>query len=73
MTLKDRLRLVAQDPRKSPELQQLLSDAVEEIERLEKDAANWNKWAPWMRSIRRKPFNLARGLDSLAQQDKKED
>lgn len=38
MNIKDRLRLVAQDPRKSQELQQLLLDAAGEIERLEASA-----------------------------------
>jgi len=35
MNIKDRLRLIAQSPRKSPELQQLFLDAAGEIERLE--------------------------------------
>jgi len=33
--IKERLRLVAQDPRKAPELQELMNDAAAEIERLE--------------------------------------
>lgn len=34
-----------------------------------RDAALWRKWAPWMKNLRRKPFDLAVALDriSLAQ------
>lgn len=39
MTLTELLTISAQDPRKSPELQQLLLDAAGEIERLGKELA----------------------------------
>ena len=33
---------------------------------LEKDAALWRKWAPYLSKISRKPFNLTRDLDEWA-------
>lgn len=38
---------------------------AEQIEALRADAERWQKWLPWMRSINRKPYGLAREIDAI--------
>jgi hypothetical protein len=78
--IKERLRLVAQDPRKSPELQQLLLDAAGEIGRLEKDAQRYrflrDHKAYWFNDgLDRWSITFVHGATfeaAIAQQDKRE-
>lgn len=47
------------------EVKEIAAEALAVIEGLERDAERWRKWLPWMRNLRKMPFDLAKEIKAI--------